>query len=137
MTHRQLSSSVHPLRAACVSAMALTVVLLGAACGGSDGSPTSPSTGGSGQSSTVTSITLGVPAAAQVGGTLQVAAFAQYSNLTAGDITRTATWSSSNTQVATLTSLGGFPAFQLLRTGTVTITAAFGGRSASQTVVVQ
>lgn len=140
MTRSRLAFLVHSLRAAS-RAMALTVVvavaLIGSACGGSDASPTSPSTSGGGQSATVTSITLGVPAATQVGGTLQVAAFAQYSNLTAGDITRSATWSSSNTQIATLTSLGGLPAFQILRAGTVTITAAFGGRSASQTVVAQ
>lgn len=130
----QTSSRISPHL---VTTLAFAAALACSACGGSDSSPTSPSNGGGSPSASVTSITLGVPGAAQVGGVLQVAAFAQYSNLTAGDVTRTATWSSSNTQIAVLTTFGGLPAFQMLRVGTVTITASIGGKSASQSVVVQ
>lgn len=140
MTLRMLApwpQTTSPVSTHAAATLALAVALACSACGGSDSSPTSPSGGGSSPSPSVTSIILGVPGAAQVGGTLQVAAFAQYSNLTAADVTRTATWSSSNAQIAVLTTLGGLPAFQLLRTGTVTITASIGGRSASQSVVVQ
>lgn len=112
-----------------------TFPILSASCGGDSG-PTAPS-GGSSTSATVTGILLGVPSAAQANSFLQVAAFARSSNLTTGDITRTATWASSNTQIAVLTTLGGLPAFQTFRGGSVTITASFGGRSASQVVVVQ
>lgn len=107
-----------------------------ASCGGGS-SPTSPTGGSTSSAATVTGLVLGVPPAAQASAYLQVAVFAQYSNLTMADVTRTATWTSSNSQVAVLTTLGGLPAFQTLRSGSVTITAAFGGRSASQVVSVQ
>jgi len=110
--------------------------LVSTACGGGS-SPTSPTSASTSSAAAVTGLILGVPPAAQASSYLQVAVFAQYSNLTMVDVTRTATWTSSNTQVAVLTTLGGLPAFQTLRSGSVTITASFGGRSASQVVAVQ
>lgn len=132
------SSSRRTLAARRITTLALVAAcaFAGVSCGGDSG-PTSPTGGSASSAASVTGLILGVPPAAQASGFLQVAAFAQYSNMTMADVTRTATWTSSNSQVAVLTTFGGLPAFQTLRSGSVTITASFGGRSASQVVAVQ
>lgn len=118
-----------------VSILVLSTLAGSVSCGGGS-SPTAPS-GGSGGAAAVTGILLGVPPLAQANSFFQVAAFAQYSNFTMADVTSSATWTSSNSQIAVLSNVAGLPVFQTLRTGSVTITASFSGRSASQVVVIQ
>ena len=115
----------------------LALVFMVGACGG--GNPTAPSASSTagGGSATVTSVTIGAPPIAQVGGALQVAAFAQYSNLTTADVTTAAVWTSSNTQIASFTTFAGLPLLQTLRPGVVTISAAFGGRTGALVVTIQ
>lgn len=61
-------------------------------------------------------------------------AFAQQSNLAMSDVTASATWTSSNTQVAVFTSAG---TVNTLRAGAFTVTAAYGGKTATLAVTVQ
>jgi Galactose oxidase-like, Early set domain/Concanavalin A-like lectin/glucanases superfamily/Bacterial Ig-like domain (group 2)/Glyoxal oxidase N-terminus/Abnormal spindle-like microcephaly-assoc'd, ASPM-SPD-2-Hydin/HYDIN/CFA65/VesB-like, Ig-like domain len=71
-----------------------------------------------------------------LGGTQQFSATAVYSNGTTVNITSSATWTSSTTTVATMsTSTLGLATS--VGTGTTTITASYGGLTASTTLVVQ
>lgn len=66
----------------------------------------------------------------------QFFAFAQFSNLTNQDVTTTATWTSSNTQIASFTYISGRPMLSTFRAGTITVTATYGGKTATMTVRV-
>ena len=106
-------------------------MLLFAACGSN--SPTAPTT----SSPTVASLSiLGSPVAEAGASGYQFLALAQYSNLTSADVTTAATWTSSNTQIAAFTTLAGRPVLSAFRPGTVTITAAYNGKTATMTVTV-
>jgi len=71
-----------------------------------------------------------------IGGTQQFSATAVYSNGTTANITSSATWTSSSTTVATMsTSTLGLASST--GTGTTTITASYGGLSTSTTLSVQ
>ena len=120
-----------------VGALALLVVLalLVPACGGNSASsnPTSASP-------TVTNLSIiGSPVATITGNTGQGYSFlalVQYSNLTSADVTKSATWSTSNSQIAAFFTVGGFPQLATFQRGTVTVTVSYGGKTASMTVTV-
>lgn len=113
-----------------VVALVAVALVSSAGCGGSD-SPTAPSS----SAVTVSSLTLvGSPILTTGLAGYRYTAFAQQSNLTVSDVTTAATWTSSNPQVATFTSAG---TVSTLRTGTFTVTAAYGGRTATLAVSVQ
>ncbi|SDJ03730.1 Ig-like domain (group 2) [Frankineae bacterium MT45] len=77
---------------------------------------------------TLTGVTLtGVPASLAKGLTGQLAATANYSDGTSTSITSSATWSSANPSVATVSSGGLLTAVGV---GATTITVSFGGKSA-------
>ena len=68
-----------------------------------------------------------------VGGTQQFTATANYNGGASSDITNTATWTSSNTGFATITT-GGLATG--VAAGSPTVTAAFGGMSGTATLTV-
>ena len=68
-----------------------------------------------------------------VGQTQQLTATAFYSNNSSGNVTNSASWSSSATGVATVNNAGVVTA---VGSGTATITASFGGQSGNATVSV-
>ena len=68
-----------------------------------------------------------------VGGKVQVTASAVYSDGSKKDATATATWTSGTTTVATVDANGQVTA---VKAGSVTITAAFGGKSGSVTLTI-
>jgi len=68
-----------------------------------------------------------------VGQTQQLTATAFYSNNSSGNVTNSASWSSSATGVATVSNAGVVTA---VGSGTATITASFGGQSGNATVSV-
>jgi len=107
------------------------VALFATACSGG-ASPTSPSAG-----ETVTNLSIiGTPLVEAGSGPYFYIATVRYSNLTSADVTSSATWTSSNNQIAAFTTLGGVPVLNTFRSGTVTITASYGGRTATQNVTV-
>jgi Bacterial Ig-like domain (group 2) len=83
---------------------------------------------------TVTSITVS-PATVTIvsGSTQQLTATAALSNNGTQDVTSAATWSSSNTSIATVT--GGLVTG--VSTGTVTVSATYGGQTGTASVTVQ
>jgi uncharacterized protein YjdB len=68
-----------------------------------------------------------------VGQNQQLTATANYSNNSSGNVTNSASWSSSATGVATVNNAGIVTA---VAQGTATITASFGGQSGNATVTV-
>jgi hypothetical protein len=95
------------------------------------GSPSSPS----GNTLTVSGVVVSGPAAlTAIGQTTQLAAMAAFSNGTSQNVTSTATWQSSNTNIATVTTGGLVTAVNF---GQVSITAAYQGASGPLTVTVQ
>lgn len=83
---------------------------------------------------TVSSISV-TPATASlsVGGTQQLHATANYSDRSSGDVTATATWTSSNAAVATVSNAGMVTA---VAPGNATVTASDGGQTASSAITV-
>ena len=77
-------------------------------------------------------------ASTTIGGTLQFTATAQYSDNSQQDVTASATWSSSNSAVATLESSGqSNPGLATgVSPGTANITASFSGKSAATALSV-
>ena len=108
----------------------LSLVLAAAsACGGD-----SPSTPTSSSSAAIASVSiLGSPLLTAPAAGWQYVATAQAQNLTSSIVTSTATWTSSNTQVAAFTAPGALTTF---RTGTFTITVSYNGKTASMAVTV-
>ena len=107
------------------------LVMLASACG-SDSSSTPTAS-----SPTVTSLSIvGSPVAAVGGAGYQFLALVQYSNLTSADVTTSATWTSSNNQIAAFATVGGRPVLNTFQRGTVTITASYGGKTATLSVSV-
>jgi hypothetical protein len=110
-------------------------LLLFAACGGN--STTTPSLTTTAPSSTISSLTIQGSPVAEVSATgYQFIALAQYSNLTVADVTTSATWTSSNTQIAAFTTIAGRPLLSTFQSGTVTITASYSGKTATLNVTV-
>lgn len=110
--------------------VALTLLL--SACGGSDSisAPTSPSL-------TITSLSItGSPVASVNSTGYQFIALAQYSNLTSADVTTSATWTTSNSSIASFTTVAGRPVLSTFQRGVVTITASYSGKSSSLNVTV-
>lgn len=68
------------------------------------------------------------------GQTQQLAARANFSDSTNSDVTNSATWNSSDTTIATVSSTGLVTA---VSTGSVTITATYGGQTGNSTGTVQ
>jgi hypothetical protein len=102
-----------------------------AGCGGN--SPTNPTA----SSPTVTSLSILGSPVAEVGATgYQFVALAQYSNSTSAEVTTSATWTSSNNQIAAFTTLAGRPVLYTFQRGTVTITASYSGKTATMNVTV-
>src|SRR5262245_66504193 len=94
------------------------VALFVTACSGG-ASPSSPTAG-----ETITNLSItGTPLVEAGSGPYFYIATVRYSNLTSADVTSSATWTSSNNQIAAFTTLGGFPVLNTFRSGTVTITA--------------
>ena len=113
------------------SAAMLIVLSAGAAggCGGS-GSPLSPS----GNVSLVTDLTVvGSPVLTVGLNGYRFTAFAQTA-IGFSDVTTSATWTSSNTQVASFTSAG---TVNVSRVGSFTVTAVYAGKTATLVVTVQ
>jgi hypothetical protein len=103
------------------------------ALGCGSGGGTGGSTGGSKQK-TLTSLSIS-PASSPliVGGTQQLTATATYSDGTTANISASASWTSSNANIATVNASGMVSA---ATTGSVTITASNSGQSGSATVAV-
>ena len=97
-------------------------------CGSTSNSPASAST------ATVSSVAVsGTSILSIIGQTVQLAATATLSDGTTKDVTAIATWQSSNTSVASVSSGGLVDA---LAAGTVTITATYQGKAGAATVPV-
>ena len=112
---------------------ALGVAGLLAACGGSSGgtSPTQPTVNSTStlSSISVTPASMSVPA----GLTQQFTATGLYSDGSKQDLSKTVTWSSANTQVATIDAAGLVSA---VTSGSTTVTATTGGVSGSTLITV-
>jgi hypothetical protein len=122
----------HRILRQAVVALGLTLLVVGC----SKSSPTSPgggSNGGNGNGATVTSLAITGALAVAEGATSQLTATATMSNGTTQDVSSQATWTSSNTDVATVSGTGLLTA---LMAGTTDINAVYSGRSARVTVTV-
>ena len=105
-----------------------TLMFLAAGCGG-DGS-TAPT-------ATVRTLTVIGSTVAEAGAYgYQFVAMATHSNGTPEDVSMSATWTTSDGQIAYFTTLGGRPMLTTLKRGVVVITAAYGGKTATITVSV-
>lgn len=108
------------------------LALFASACGGGSGSPAGPTAGGS-----ITSLAImGTPLVEAGNGPYFYIATVHYSNFTSADVTSSATWTTSNNQVAAFTTVGGVPLLNTFHSGTVTITASYSGKTATQNVTV-
>jgi len=115
-------------RFALLPSVVATLLALGCGGGSSSSTPTAPSVPVSFvPSTTVTSLSIVVFTGA-VGLTGPLSAIAQFSDLHSENVSSRATWSSSNTQIATVSSTG---VATCLRAGTTQITATFQGRTAT------
>jgi hypothetical protein len=112
------------VRRICVTSLALSFMSLLTACGGSS-STTTPTL----SSISVTPATLSVA----VGVTDQFAATAVYSDGSKQDVTSSVTWSSSNSQVATINKAG---LASSLSAGATTLSASLSGVSGTATLTV-
>ncbi|MEI6287572.1 MAG: Ig-like domain-containing protein [Bacillota bacterium] len=87
------------------------------------------------QANSVTSVAITpVDASINVGATQQFSATANYADGTSANVTSSATWNSSNTAVATVTSGGGLATG--VTGGPASITATYGGQTATATLNV-
>ena len=113
----------------------LTIAFAGliSACGGGGGGGGGVG-GGGGGGVTLSSIAVTPKASLVVGATQQLVATGTYSDKTTKDISSTATWTSSNTSVATITPAGGLGT--AISGGVSTITAALSGVSGTNTLTV-
>jgi hypothetical protein len=97
-------------------------------CSSSSSSTTSPSP------ATVSSVAVsGIASLSNIGQTVQLTATATFSDGTTQNVTATATWQSSNSSVATVSSGGLVTA---VTSGTVTMTATFQGKAGTATVPI-
>lgn len=129
------------------SANIATVTAGGLATGVSAGSAVITATSGARSGSATVAVTQAVPPTALVtsiavtpstssiliGGAQQFNATATYSNGTSADVSNTATWTSSNNAIATISSSG---LGRGVATGLVAMTASFGGKSGSGSLTV-
>lgn len=115
--------------------LGMTVAMLTAvaACGGS--SPTAPSGGGGGSTSaTLTAVNVGGTSSVTLGQTAQLKATAMRSDGSEQDVTSQAAWLSSDPAVAAVSTTG---VLTPLKTGNVTVTATYQGKSGSSPVAVE
>ena len=113
------------------AAVLATAALSGAAC---SKSPTSPSDGGgSGGNATVTSVTIDGSTSLSEGATSQLGAIARRSDGTTQTVTSSATWSSSDPTIATVSATGLLTA---LRPGTSDISVSYASQTARRTAQV-
>jgi len=96
-------------------------------CGSPSTTPTPAPTG------TLTSLVIGGSANVVVGQTSQLTADASYSNGSTTFVTSSATWQSSNSTAATVSATGLLAA---MASGTVVVTAAYGGVTGKLSVIV-
>ena len=120
----------------------LVLVFVYAGCGGSDsgGSPSSPSAPTTPTTPTVTVTGVNVTGAGcggssctitTIGGSVQLTATATKSDSSTQDVTSLATWSSTNTAVATVSSSG---LVTVKKGGTCDVTAVYQGKMGGQTI---
>jgi len=102
------------------------------ACGGNG--PTAPSAGGGSTIATLTSVTVTGASSVTLGQTEQLKAMANKSDGTQQDVTSQATWQSSDTSIASVSSTG---VLSTIKTGNVTVTASYSGKSGSTPVSVE
>lgn len=100
---------------------------------GAYGSPAVVSLSGTGESALMSIAVTPVSPTLYVGGTQQFAAEGTYADGSSGDVTSSATWTSSNTSAATITATGLANA---LATGATTIGASIGSVSGSTSLTV-
>lgn len=121
------SSSFTPKRLILAALLLVLSWSCGSSPASSPGSPTS-------SSPTVTSIAVaGVTTLSGVGQTAQLTATATLSDGTTQNVTALATWASSNTAIATVSSGGLVTA---VTSGSVTITATYQGKSSTATITL-
>lgn len=117
------------------AAAAIALAAVATAC---SKSPTSPGSGGGGNgggsTATVTSLAVTGTSSIAANGTTQLTATANYSDGSQRNVTATATWTSANAAVASVSSSGLVTA---RGTGTAQIVAVFEGQSAQRGVTVQ
>lgn len=101
------------------------------ACGNN---PTGPSAGGGSTIATLTSVTVTGASSVTLGQTEQLKAVANKSDGTQQDVTSQATWQSSDTSIASVSSTG---VLSTIKTGSVTVTASYSGKSGSTPVSVK
>ncbi len=114
--------------------LVLAFVLVSAACGSKGPTPPTPVPGSTQQTPTLTSVTVTSPnSAITVGQTEQFTATAIFSDSTTQNVNSTATWTSSNNSVATVSGSGLVNA---VSAGSADIRAAFQGMTGSKTFQV-
>ena len=117
--------------------VALASLLCASACSGGGTAPSTGTSTSSASANGITQVTVaGSPVAEVDAGPYLFAAVASRANGSVMDVTTLATWTSSNTTVARFTSIGGVPGLYTYQRGTVTVTAAYGGRTGTIKVTV-